>query len=140
VPILFDFALYAPGFASAVSATDKMRVGGKRVCVVTVPGNRPDWTFSESAAALAGHFQRYVCYESELYRRGRAPDEIAARLKRALVEAGVGDAAVSVAGSYDDAARLIVGEVTPADLVVVFGANSQAMIECYRKAFAEAVS
>ena len=108
--ILFDRTTSGPAYAAAVSVTDEISVAGKRICALTVVGNRPDWVFGESAAALAGHFQRYVCFEREDYRRGRKPGEISERLAKALIAAGVAPASVSVAHTYIDAAKIIAGE------------------------------
>ena len=108
--ILFDRTTSGPAYAAAVSVTDQILVAGKRICAMTVVGNRPDWAFGESAAALAGHFQRYVCFEREDYRRGRKPGEISERLAEALIAAGVAPASVSVAHTYMDAAKIIAGE------------------------------
>lgn len=135
--ILFDRTTSGPAYAAAVSVTDQILVSGKRICAMTVVGNRPDWAFGESAAALAGHFQRYVCFEREDYRRGRKPGEISERLAEALIAAGVAPASVSVAHTYMDAAKTIAGEAAEEDLVVVFGTNSSALVEQYRAAFRE---
>ncbi len=135
--ILFDFTASPPGFAAMVSVTDTISVAGKRICAVTVVGNRPDWVFAESAAALAGHFQRYVCFEREGYRRGRKPGEISARLAEALIAAGVPPASVTAVQTYVDAARVIAGEAAEDDFVAVFGTDSSALVDKYRAAFQE---
>jgi cyanophycin synthetase len=137
VPILFDFAASPPGFASTATTTASINVSGRRFCAFTIAGNRPDWTFAESAAALAGHFQRYVVYELPRYRRGRKPGEIASGLARALVAAGVDKGLISVVEGNEQAAQLIAREVKPDDFVVVFGSDSRRTIDYYRAAFAQ---
>lgn len=138
VATLFDFAVSPPGFAAAITVTDAMPVSGTRFCVATVVGNRPDWIFPESAAALAGHFGRYVFFELEDYRKGRKPGEITARLSKAVLAAGVDPKHVSVVDTYADAASLVAREAKPGDLIVVFGADKPADIEQYRAAFRDA--
>lgn len=135
VPILFDFAASAPGFASTIAATKSLGVSGRTFCAVTLVGNRPHWTFSESAAALAGRFDRYIVYELPRYRRGRKPGEISSNLARALVAAGVDKGLISVVEGNDQAAQLIAREAKPDDLVVVFGSDARHTIDCYRAAF-----
>lgn len=136
VRTMFDYAAQAPGFVSVSSVTDKISVKGKRFCATTLAGNRPDWQYAESAAALAGHFDRFVLYEVEEYRRGRKPGEIAARLKQALAEAGVDDSAVSVVGCHEEVARLIAAEATAEDFVLICGGvASQDIVDQYRAAF-----
>jgi cyanophycin synthetase len=136
VRVLFDHAASPPGFAATLSATNSMDVSGRRLCAVTVAGNRPDWVFAESAAAIAGHFQRYVVYELPRYRRGRRAGEIASGLAGALVAAGVDKTLISVVEGNEQAAQLIAREAKPDDLVVVFGSDSRQTIDYYRAAFA----
>jgi cyanophycin synthetase len=137
VPILFDFAASPPGFAATLTTTASVKVSGSRFCAFTIAGNRPDWSFAESAAALAGHFQRYVVYELPRYRRGRKPGEIASGLARALVAAGVDKGLISVVEGNEQAAQLIAREAKPDDFVVVFGSDSRHTIDYYRAAFAQ---
>jgi cyanophycin synthetase len=137
VPILFDYAASPPGFVSTTTTISSIPVSGRRFCALTIAGNRPDWTFAESAAALAGHFQRYVAYELPKYRRGRKPGEIASRLARALVAAGVDKSLISVVEGNEQAAQLIEREAKPGDFVVVFGSDSKRTIDYYRAAFAQ---
>jgi cyanophycin synthetase len=135
--VMFDSSGKAPAYAAAVTVMDAIEVPGKRICAITLPGNRPDWAFAESAAAVAGHFQRYICFEREDYRRGRKPGEIATLLANALTAAGVAPEAVAVTGGHKDAARLLAGEATERDFIVVFGTDSIATVEDYRAAFRE---
>jgi cyanophycin synthetase len=137
VPILFDYAASPPGFAATLTAIGSMNTSGRTFCAVTIAGNRPDWTFAEGAAAIAGRFQRYVVYELPQYRRGREPGEIASGLARALVAAGVDEALISVVNGNEQAAQLIAQEAKPEDFIVVFGSDSRRTIGCYRAAFAQ---
>lgn len=133
--VLFDSSGKAPAYAAAVTVTDKISVGGKKICVITVPGNRPDWAFAESAEAVAGHFQRYICFERAEYRRGRKPGEIASRLADALTAAGVARDAVTTTGDHKDAALLLAREAKDEDFIAVFGTESMATVDGYRQAF-----
>jgi cyanophycin synthetase len=137
VRIMFDYAASPPGFAATVTVTDAMPVSGRKFCAVTVAGNRPDWIFDETAAALAGHFQRYVLYELPPYRRGRKPGEIASRLAEAFLAVGIDPALISVVEGNEQAAQLIAREARRDDLVVVFGSDSRQTIDYYRAAFRE---
>jgi len=137
LPILFDQTASPPGFTASLRAIASMNISGRRFCAVTIAGNRPDWTFAESAAAIAGHFQRYVVYELPRYRRGRKLGEIASSLARALLAAGVDKGLISVVEGNEQAAQLIAHEAKPDDFVVVFGSDSRQTINCYPAAFAQ---
>ena len=67
----------------------------------------------------------------------RKPGEIAARLADALIAAGVGPSAVSVAASHKASAGLVARAATVDDFVVVFGVDSRATVEEYRAALRE---
>lgn len=135
--VMFDSSGKAPAYAAAVAVTGAVPVTGKRICSVTIPGNRPDWAFTESASALAGHFQHYICFELAQYRRGRQPGEIAARMADALVAAGVDRAHVSLAQGHKESAKIVAHQAQKDDFVIVFGVDSPAIVEEYRAAFRE---
>jgi cyanophycin synthetase len=135
VRILFDRAADPPGLTAVISVLEAMAPAGKRFCALTAPGNRPDWHFEECAAIVAGHFDRFVCYEREKYRRGKPPGEIAARLSRGLAAAGIDAGAILVVDSPSDAARTIAGDADPGDFVAVFGWDATMSVEEYRAAF-----
>ena len=133
--VMFNSSGKAPAYAAAVTVTDKISVPGKKICVITVPGNRPDWAFAESAEAVAGHFQRYICFERTEYLRGRKPGEITSRLADALMAAGVAREAVATTGDHKDAALLLAREAKDEDFIIVFGTESMATVDSYRQAF-----
>ena len=135
--IMFDRAAQAPSYAAVMPVIDAMPVKGKRICAFTVAGNRPAWAFEETVAALIGHFDRYICFEFEEYRRGKKPGEITATLFEELKKAGIEQTRISVTQSNMEAARLIAGEAMEDDLVAVLGMGADSVKE-YRAAFREA--
>lgn len=135
--IMFDRAAQAPSCAAVMPVIDAIPVKGKRICAFTVAGNRPAWAFEETVAALIGHFDRYICFEFEEYRRGKKPGEIAAILSGELKKAGIEEARISVTQSNMEAARLVAGEAMEDDLVAVLGMGADS-VEEYRAAFREA--
>jgi cyanophycin synthetase len=138
VRLLFDRAADPPALAAAVSVIEALAPAGRRFCALTAPGNRPDSHFDECAAIVAGHFDQFVCYEHDNYRRGKPPGEIAARLSRGLAAAGAEAGSIQISTSGSEAAQVIAAAAEPADLVVVFGWNVVDSIEHYRAAFREA--
>ena len=68
---------------------------------ITGVGNRPGWYYRELAEAVAQSFDRFVCYETRRFRRGRAPGEITDLLKSGLVVNGVRTDSIEVAGDFD---------------------------------------
>ncbi|MEE8439330.1 MAG: Mur ligase family protein, partial [Micropepsaceae bacterium] len=136
MPFLFDYATFPPGFAVMSPICDAITVSGKRICAVTLPGNRPNWQYADCAAELVGHFDLFVCFERDDLRRGVPLGELAANLAKALVEAGVEPASVLVVQTIADVAKIIAREATPEDFVVVFAAGPK-QDEPFRAAFRE---
>ena len=133
--ILFDRAVQAPAFAALVEVLDKMPVAGKRVCVVTSPGNRPDFHFSESAEVLAGHFDQFICFERPDFLRGKQPGEISSLLTNGLVAAGVAQERITAVLSNEAAAEIVAREAEPDDFVAVLGSDAPESISEYRDVF-----
>jgi cyanophycin synthetase len=133
--VLFDRAAQALALAAVVEALDKMPVAGRRICALTSAGNRPDWNYRESAEAVAGHFERFVCFERPDFLRGKRPGEISSLLKNGLVAAGVGKERIATALSNKEAAEIVAREARPEDLVAVLGSDTPRSIPEYREAF-----
>jgi cyanophycin synthetase len=140
--ILFDRAATPPSIKAAIAVTDAFTPSGKRICATTVPARRPAWHMEECAAALAGHFDRYICFERDDYPfrgpPGTEPGGTAARLSRALQAAGVAPSAIAVVLTQMEAARTIAQEAGPEDFVAVFASNIGTSVLDYRNAFREA--
>ena len=99
----------------------RMEVAGRRLCMLTTPGNRTPEHFDLIAKALSGVFDVFVCYDLVEDRRGRAPGEIAALLSDALRSNGVDAAAVQTAFTYEDGLELMARAARPGDLVMILG-------------------
>ena len=82
-------------------------------------GNRPDSFILDSAKAVAGGFDRYVCTEMEEDLRGRKPGEVAQLLARGLREAGVADDAIRIELSCSAASREALATTPAGGLLVL---------------------
>lgn len=118
--VILDYA-HNPAALSAMSAmADRLEVKGKRLCVISMPGDRRDQDVADAAAALAGHFDHFIC-KADDHRRGRGHDEIPMMLKAGLMAGGVLEDAISVIPDEVEAidAGLAMGGL--GDLLVIFG-------------------
>jgi cyanophycin synthetase len=140
--ILFDRAATPPSIEAATAVTDAIAPPGKRICATAVPAGRPAWHMEECAAALAGHFDRYICFERDDFHfrgpPGTEPGDTASRLSRALQAAGVAPSAIAVVLTQMEAARAIAQEAVPEDFVAVFASNIKTSVAEYRNAFRDA--
>jgi cyanophycin synthetase len=97
-----------------------MEVHGRRLCVVSIPGDRRDEDVADGAAALAGHFDHFIC-KADDNRRGRGHDEIPEMLKAGLIAKGVSEDAISVVPSEVEAIDAALAVAAQGDLLVIFG-------------------
>jgi hypothetical protein len=134
--LIADRAISPPAAEAFVQCLAGLDVRGSRLCFCTTAGNRPDRHFREMGAWLAKGFDRFVCYDVPLFRRGRGPGEITFLLKSALVRHGVKADSVAVAPDFQTALACMTAQPRRGDLVVALGAFSRADIEALRAKFA----
>ncbi len=118
--VILDYG-HNPAALQAVAAlASQMEVTGRRICVVSMPGDRRDEDVADAGAALAGHFDQFIC-KADDRRRGRGHDEIPQLLRRALIDAGTGDEMISIIPDEVEAVNTALEMAVPGDLVVIFG-------------------
>ena len=119
--VIVDRAVNPPAAKALVASLRNIDKNGRRICMLTSVGNRPQAHFTEFGRLLAQGFDQFVCYERERYLRGRAPGEIAELLRRGLEHAGVKAKYVDVASDHNGALRRISQLSTPGDILVIIG-------------------
>ncbi|MCZ6799601.1 MAG: Mur ligase family protein [Nitrospirae bacterium] len=134
--VLLDQGYNVPACMALMESLSKIKVLGRRVCMLSTPGNRPGWHYTELGALLAPHFDHFVCYEVEQYRRGRAVGEILGLLVASLMKAGVNGKHIVAAQGYTDATRQLSRVVGRDDLVVLLGLNVHECLSAFRTEFA----
>ncbi len=133
--ILIDNAAQAPACEPLVESLKKIRVSGRRICMFHTAGNRPDWHYAELTEVLAPHFDHFICYELERYRRGRAPGEITNLLEAGLIKAGVSQDRIDLAQGYEDATRKLSKIAGGEDLLVILMVSLHQYLPIFRKHF-----
>jgi len=96
-----------------------MDVRGRRLVVLSAPGDRRDEDIADIARAAAGQFDHYVCRRDDGL-RGRKSDEIPRMLRSALLEAGVPAQAVEVVPDEQEAIDTALRSGQAGDLLLVF--------------------
>ena len=133
--ILLDTVATVPSSTALVSSLNRMNVSGRRVCMYTTAGNRPDWHYTELGEIFGPHFDHFICYELEKYARGRNPGEISELLKAGLVLAGVSSDLIDTAQGYIEATRQLSKVVGQNDLVVILMASAHNYIPVFLENF-----
>ena len=121
---ILDYGHNPAAVNAMVQFVERMGSGGRRIVVLSAPGDRRDEDVAAIARAVAGYFDHYICRRDD-HPRGRKPDEIPRLLKTSLLAAGVPEEEVSVIVDEQEALQAALGEARPGDLLLVFGDNIQ---------------
>jgi cyanophycin synthetase len=117
--VLMDYAHNPAAIKSVSQMVTNMEFSGKKVCVIASPGDRRDEDVYEMAKAAAPHYDYFICKRDDSL-RGRAPDEIPAMLKKALIECGVNANNIETIESEEEAVNKALAIAKEGDLVTIF--------------------
>jgi len=134
--VLLDSGYSIPACTALMESLSKVQVVGRRVCMISTPGNRPIWHFTELGELLGPHFDHFVCYEVEQYRRGHAKGEVLSLLVKGLTGAGVPANHIDIAVGYVNATKQLSRVVGREDLVVILGLNVHECLPAFEAEFA----
>src|SRR5512138_1481945 len=117
--VVFDYGHNPAAVEAMCELVKRLDVAGRRLCVLSVPGDRRDEDLRAIAAAVAGRFDHYICRRDDDL-RNRAPDEVPRIQSAALQACGVPASAISVIPDEQEAidAALTMGQ--PGDLLLIF--------------------
>lgn len=133
--ILLDMIATVPSCAALVDSLERMNFSGRRICMYTTPGNRPNWHYTELGEVLSSHFDHFICYELEKYARGRGSGEILNLLKDGLVKAGVSASCIDTVNGYSQATGRLSEVVGKNDLVVILMGSAYEYMPIFRREF-----
>jgi cyanophycin synthetase len=117
--VIMDYAHNANGVGVMVQLTDRIPTVGKRIVVMTAPGDRRDEDIADLALAAAGHFDHYIIKEDD-HTRGRRKDEVAGLMRKALTGAGVAQSSIETVLDEQAAVEHGLKAARAGDLLVVF--------------------
>ena len=134
--LLIDFA-HNPAQLGVLTAFLKhYEAQGRRICLMTVGGNRAEEHIAACGRSVAGAFDRYVCYEREDLLRGRPRGEIAGLLRQGMIEGGVPAAAIDAGLDIWAAVDRSVELAAPGDLVVILATAWPSLVPAFQAAAA----
>jgi cyanophycin synthetase len=116
--VILDYAHNPAGFKAMADLADKLDPEGKRVMVISAPGDRRDEDIRDSVAACLPHFTHFVC-KADSNRRGRGDDEIPQLIRSYLIELGVDDSNITVIADEEPAVDHALSIAEAGDLVVI---------------------
>lgn len=120
--VILDYGHNPAAVRAMCQLVERMPATGRRIVVLTMPGDRRDADIEAVAGIAAGLFDRYLLKRDD-NPRGRGHDEVPRMLERTLLAKGVAPEAISVIVDEQEAVRAALEEARPGDLVLVFGDN-----------------
>src|SRR6185369_11987836 len=121
--VLLDYAHNPHGMTAMARMIRELNVLGRRIGVVSAPGDRRNHDIRELAFAAAPAFDLIILREDD-NRRGRDTGEIGELLRKGLIEAGFPAERIAPEVYNEEAAvQHALGTAQPGDLVVIFGDN-----------------
>src|SRR5215204_1700260 len=118
--VILDYGHNPAAIEAMCALVDRLDTAGRRVCVLSAPGDRRDEDVAEVGRIAAGHFDRYICRRDD-HLRGRRPDEVPQLLRDALVANGVPAEQIVVVPEEQAAVDTALREAEPGDLLLIFG-------------------
>jgi cyanophycin synthetase len=121
--VILDYGHNPAALKAMAELADRMDVKGRRIVVLSIPGDRRDSDVADAARTLSGHFDHYIC-KADDNRRKRGHDEIPQLFKAQFLENGIPDDQISVIPDEEDAVAAALDMAKAGDLVIIFGDNS----------------
>jgi len=116
--VVMDYAHNPAAVRAMCTLVDHFEVQGRRLVVLSAPGDRRDQDIEEIADIAAGHFDHFIC-RCDDHRRGRGDDEVAQMIKARLVLKGVSEDRIDVIPDERAAVEHALRMAAADDLVLV---------------------
>jgi cyanophycin synthetase len=118
--VLFDYGHNAHAIGELVALVNRLDVKGRRICVLSAPGDRRDSDIRAIAAVAAeGNFDHYICRRDDAV-RGRGADEVPQLLAATLRDEGIAPERIEVIVDEQQAINGALRMAMPGDLLLVF--------------------
>jgi len=118
--VILDYAHNPAAVRAMCGLVDRFDVEGRRIAILSAPGDRRDEDIREIAEIAAGHFDHFICRCDE-GRRGRGEDEVAVMLKNKLLEEGISADQIDVITNEQEAVSKALEMAETGDLILVLG-------------------
>ena len=116
--VILDYAHNPAAVKMVCDVVDRYEIGGRKIVVLTMPGDRRDEDVVEVARIAAGHFDHYICRRDDNL-RGREPGEIPALLKQGLLDGGVPEGSIEIIEQEEKANQTALEMARGGDLLLI---------------------
>jgi cyanophycin synthetase len=117
--VILDYGHNPAAIEAMCALVDRLETTGRRICVLSAPGDRRDEDVAEVGRIAAGHFDYYICRRDDQL-RGRKPDEVPHLLQSALLASGVRQDQIALVPEEPLAVDAALRHAKPGDLVLIF--------------------
>jgi cyanophycin synthetase len=118
--VLFDYGHNADAVEQLCQLANRMDVKGRRLCVLSAPGDRRDEDITAiGEVAARAVFDHYICRRDDS-QRGRGEDEVPHMLASALEAHGVPHSRIEVIVDEQQAIDAALHKAEPGDLLLIF--------------------
>ena len=120
--VILDYAHNPAAVAAMCNLADRFDVEGRKIVVLSAPGDRRDEDIQEIARIAASHFDHFIC-RCDDGRRGRGEDEVAMMQRDVLLAEGVSSDRIEVIPDEQQATTHALEMAESGDLILVLGDN-----------------
>ncbi len=117
--VIFDYGHNAHAVGVMADLARRLDVQGRRIIVLSAPGDRRDEDVVAIAETVAGKFDHYICRRDDSL-RGRDGDEIPGMLAKVLRAKGVAETAISIIPDEQKAIDAALHMGAQGDLLLIF--------------------
>lgn len=117
--VIFDYGHNAHAVGVMADLALRLDVAGRRIIVLSAPGDRRDEDIVAIAETVAGKFDHYICRRDDSL-RGRDGDEVPNMLAKVLRKQGVDDAAIEIIPDEQKAIDAALQMGKHGDLLLIF--------------------
>jgi cyanophycin synthetase len=118
--VILDYGHNPAAIEVMCQLVERLEITGRRIVVLSAPGDRRDEDIGDVGRIAAGHFERYILRRDD-HLRGRGADEVPHLLRDALLGAGVPAEQILVIPDEQVATDTALREAQPGDLLLIFG-------------------
>ncbi len=117
--VIFDYGHNAHAIGVMADLAERLDVQGRRIIVISAPGDRRDEDIVAIAEVVAGRFDHYICRRDDSL-RGRDGDEVPGMIAKVLRSRGVAEGAISIIPDEQEAIDAALKLGKQGDLLLIF--------------------
>ena len=118
--VILDYAHNPAAVRAIMELVSKLEVSGRRIGVISAPGDRRDEDIQEIAEIASEHLDFFIC-KADDNRRRRGDDEVPQMMKKTLIEKGIDEKVILVIADEQDAINASLKEAEEGDMVLILG-------------------